>query len=397
MADPIEMIPDRWANGGEVVGRWHGKAVFVADAVPGERIRVRIVQEKESWARAELLEVVAPSPQRMAAPCSVFGTCGGCQWQHVSYGTQLEAKRQIVQGQLEHLGGLDAPVVRETVAPGTPFGYRNRMTFHVADGLSMYQRRSTDAVAIDRCHLLVPSLAELFTRLDAIEGARQVTIRAGTRTGDLLAIVVGRIPSGAEKWGSRVALSSRGRLRAVIGEPFIQEGVAGVSFRISGEAFFQVNTDGAEALVQLVREAVDPQSDDVLIDGYSGVGLFAATIGRRVRRVIAVESDRRTLGDLRRNLKGVSASVVGQRFEAGVDGAWDIAIVDPPRAGLGRDGVDAVVSGGPRSIAYVSCDPASLARDSRHLAERGYRLLWAAPVDMFPQTFHIETVAAFAR
>ncbi|HDL49478.1 MAG TPA: class I SAM-dependent RNA methyltransferase, partial [Actinobacteria bacterium] len=292
MPDPIEFVPDRWANGGEVVGRWQGKAVFVPDALPGERIRVRIVREKSSWARGELLEVLEPSPMRTAAPCPAFGSCGGCQWQHVSYDAQLEAKRQIVQGQLEHLGGVDDPMVRETVAPGAPFGYRNRMTFHVAgDHLSMYRRRSRDPVAIQQCHLLVPALTDLFARLDPVEGVRQVTIRSGTRTGDLLAVVVGDIPSGAEAWGAAVARSGRGRLRAVFGEPFIREEVAGARFRISGEAFFQVNTDGAEALVRLVGEALDPRSDDVLIDGYSGVGLFGATIGRKVRKVIAVESD----------------------------------------------------------------------------------------------------------
>ncbi|NIA24384.1 MAG: TRAM domain-containing protein [Gammaproteobacteria bacterium] len=398
MPDPIELVPDRWANGGEVVGRWQGKAVFVPDALPGERIRVRIVREKSSWARAELLEVITPSPQRTAVPCSVFGTCGGCQWQHVSYEAQLEAKRQIVQGQLEHLGGVSEPMVCGTVAPGAPFGYRNRMTFHVAGGdLSMYRRRSRDPVAVAQCHLLVPALADLFARLDPVEGTRQMTIRSGTRTGDLLVVVVGAVPSGAEAWGARVAQSNRGRVRPVIGDPFIHEEVADVRFRISGEAFFQVNTDGAEALVRLVREAVDPRSDDVLVDGYSGVGLFAATIGREVRKVIAVESDARALGDLRHNLDGVQAQIAGHRFEAGVGGAWDIAIVDPPRTGLGKGGVDVVVSGRPRAVAYVSCDPASLARDSRYLADHGYRLQWAAPVDLFPQTFHVETVAAFTR
>ncbi|NOY56977.1 MAG: class I SAM-dependent RNA methyltransferase [Actinobacteria bacterium] len=398
MSDPIELVPDRWANGGEVVGRWQGKAVFIPDALPGELIRVRIVREKSSWARAELLEVLAPSPLRTAPPCPAFGTCGGCQWQHASYDVQLDAKRQIVRGQLEHLGGVDDPMVRETVAPGASFGYRNRMTFHVAGGrLSMYRRRSRDSVAIEQCHLLAPALADLFARLDPVEGVRQVTLRSGIRTGDLLVVVVGAVPPGAEGWGASVARSSRGRLRAILGEPFIHEEVADARFRISGEAFFQVNTDGAEALVRLVGEAVDPRSDDVLIDAYSGVGLFAATIGRGVRKVIAVESDARALGDLRHNLNGMQAQIVGHRFEAGVGGTWDIAIVDPPRIGLGRAGVDVVASGGPRAVAYVSCDPASLARDSRHFAERGYRLQWATPVDLFPQTFHIETVAAFVR
>lgn len=393
----VELVPERWANGGEVVGRLQGKAVFIPDAIPGERVRVRVVHEKSSWARAELLDVIEASPVRVDAPCPAFGMCGGCQWQHVSYQSQLEAKREIVQGQLEHLGRVPDPLVRATVAPGRPFGYRNRMTFRVADGMAMYRRRTRELVAIQECHLLTPLLADLFGRLGDVAGARQITLRAGTRLGETLAIVGGAVPKSAVDWDTRVAQSNRGRLRSVIGEPAIHEEVAGVNFRISGEAFFQVNTDGAEALVRLVAEAVEPDPDDVFLDGYSGVGLFAATIGRGVAEVIAVESSRGALDDLRHNLTGVQARIVGRRFEDGIRGTWDFAVVDPPRTGLGRDGVEAVVSGGPRAIAYVSCDPASLARDSRALAERGYRLRWAAPVDLFPQTFHVETVAAFTR
>ena len=392
----IDLTPDRWANGGEVVGRWNGKAVFVGDALPGERLRVNIVHEKPSWARADLVEVTESSPSRVLPPCPVFGRCGGCQWQHVSYRAQLDAKRQIVKGQLEHLGRIaDAPV-RDTLAPGEPFAYRNRMTFRVAEGISMYRRRTRDLVSIPECHLLVPPLADVFARLGAVEGARRLTLRTGVRTGETLVVIAGSVPPGAKSWNTRVARTSRGRLRPVVGEPHIHEVVAGVRFRISGETFFQVNTEGADALVDLVEQALEPGPDDVLLDGYAGGGLFAATVGRSVKETVAVESNRAALDDLRHNVRGLDTRILSQPFEAGVDGTWSIAIVDPPRTGLGADGVEAVAAGGPRAIAYVSCDPASLARDARHLAERGYTLQWATPVDLFPQTFHIETVAAFA-
>lgn len=182
------------------------------------------------------------------------------------------------------------------------------------------------------------------------------------------------------------------------GSGSVVETVAGVEFRISADAFFQNNTPGAEALILLVAEALAPQQSETMLDGYSGGGLFGLTVGRSAGRVVAVESDPLALGDLRHNAAGFGGEhrVVADRFEvAQIGWRWDVAVVDPPRDGLGAAGVEAVTRGRPRAIAYVSCDPASLARDCRHLAVAGYRLDWATPVDMFPQTFHIETVAAF--
>jgi 23S rRNA (uracil1939-C5)-methyltransferase len=184
----------------------------------------------------------------------------------------------------------------------------------------------------------------------------------------------------------------------VLGAGELVETVAGVGFRISADAFFQNNTAGAGALVGLVREALAVTPDETLLDGYAGGGLFGLTVGAGARRVVAVESDPLAVGDLRHNAANASVEhrVVEDRFEsAAIGGRWEVAVVDPPRDGLGRDGVEAVSRGRPRAIAYVSCDPASLARDCRLLADRGYRLLWAAPVDLFPQTFHLETIAAF--
>jgi 23S rRNA (uracil1939-C5)-methyltransferase len=173
------------------------------------------------------------------------------------------------------------------------------------------------------------------------------------------------------------------------------EAVGGARFRITSRAFFQANTAGAEALVGLVGEVLQPSSEDVLLDGYAGGGLFAATVGAGCRKVLAVESDPVALGDLGANAR---VKAIGKRFERSrpqLPKTWDLAVVDPPRAGLGRAGVNTLVAGRPRSIAYVSCDPATFARDAAWLLAAGYELDWVQPVDLFPQTYHIELVGAF--
>jgi 23S rRNA (uracil1939-C5)-methyltransferase len=199
-----------------------------------------------------------------------------------------------------------------------------------------------------------------------------------------------------------VAVVRGSRVEPVRGAASITEEVGGRRFRISGLAFFQNNTDGAERRVELVTEAAAVVADDVLLDGYAGGGLFGATVGAPARRVVAVETGRDAVRDLKRNLKaaGIAATVIGGDFTEvpnRIDEPWTVAVVDPPRKGLGAEGVGVVTAAMPSRIVYVSCDPASLARDTRMLVSAGYRLDWAAPVDMFPQTHHVETVARFLR
>jgi 23S rRNA (uracil1939-C5)-methyltransferase len=202
--------------------------------------------------------------------------------------------------------------------------------------------------------------------------ARRVTIRAGVGTGQT-----------AVMFDDEMAV--------------LEETVAGATFRITGRAFFQNNTAGAEVLVRLVTEVLQPSGDEVLVDGYAGGGLFAVTAGHGCKRVIGVESDRIAAEDFAHNT-GVRA--LKKPFEAVssmLPKKFDLAVVDPPRIGLGKGGVEVLANGKPRAIAYVSCDPASFARDALLLSERGYALAWVQPVDMFPQTFHIEVVGCFVR
>ena len=387
------------AHGGEAVGRSDGKAYFINGALPDETVTITDVNDRGSFARERLLDVVEASAQRVTPTCPHFGACGGCQWQYSSYEGQLHMKRDIVEGQLRHLGRVENPTVRDTVAPGPPLGYRNKMAFNVVDGKPGQFRRGTHIVEpIDACQLLVPELAELYAKLGPLKGVDRIVLRTGTRTGQTLVVIDGTVPAQADDWDVSVVRRDRGRLIRLIGADHIHEIVADVKFRITGPAFFQVNTPGADQLVALVGEALDPTLDDVLLDAYSGGGLFTATVGRTAGRVVAVEKGPETVGDLQHNLRVndcFNAEMIDARVEdvlANPVDDWTIAICDPPRTGLGIEGVMGIAQPRPRAIAYVSCDPASFARDVRHFSEIGYRLEWATPVDLFPQSFHVEIV-----
>jgi len=399
---PTEIRIDSVAHGGDGVGRIDGKAHFVPGTMPGELAAVTVTEDKGNFARTRLDRIIEPAPDRVAPPCAHFGDCGGCEWQFAEYQAQLAWKEATVRGQLEHLGRIPDPPVAPIVASSAPFSYRNRMDFHVADRRpALFRARSHDLVAIDECHLLRPELTGLFTELGPLDGVRQVIVRCGVATGDRLVVVDGALPSDAERWQANVAVREGTSVRAVSGPPSIREQVGGVTFRVSALAFFQVNTEGAEHLVRLAREGLAVTADDVLLDGFAGGGLFAATVGAKAGRVIAVEGNRTAIADARRNLRAALPErnrVVVGRFTDVVhrlDEYWSVAIVDPPRSGLGTDGVAAVTAATPRAVAYVSCDPASLARDAAAFSAEGYHLERATPVDLFPQTHHIETVAVF--
>ena len=398
----VSLAPHDLAHGGEAVAKLDGKTVFVAGVMPGEVASARIVVDKGSWARAEVVEITRPSDDRVEVPCAHFSKCGGCQWQYAPIAKQVEWKRSIVASQLLHLGRLEGIEVRPVENPGPEYGYRNRMDFQIADGRpALYRGKSKVTEPIDSCHLLVEPLAELFGRLGDVDGLNSLTIRAGVNTGQVLAIVTGRLPESAAQWGVPIARVRRGEPTIEQGQMHLYEEVAGHRYRITANGFFQNNTWGAEALIRLVTEALDPQPDDILLDAYAGGGLFSVALGQQVSQIFAVETSPLGLRDLAHNLEESDSPAVDVfpiPFEESADEFdidWTIAVCDPPRTGLGLAGVEALVSGHPRRIAYVSCDPASFARDARTLVDSGYELAWVAPVDMFPQTYHVELVARF--
>lgn len=368
---------DAVATGGDAIGRLDGKAVFVPGAIPGDVVEVRIEVDRKRYAKARLVEVVEASPDRIAAPCPHAALCGGCSWQMVDRSRQLVWKERGVVDALERIGHFDEPAVRPIAAPGPPFRYRNRLDLHPSvDGPGFYEAGSHRMVAIETCLLAAPPVEELLSDLVGVPGDRPLTLRAGMRTGT--SAVIGATDDGPP--------------------PVITESVDGVEFRVTGTAFFQPNTDGADAIVGFVGDALTGLTGGLLVDAYAGVGLLAGTVGRRFSDVVAVEVDPVATADLAVNVP--DAQVV----EAAAADALrrlprppTAVVVDPPRAGLGSPTVAALLAAAPDVIASVSCDPATFARDARELVAGGYRLEWVQPVDQFPQTPHTETVARFVR
>lgn len=399
----MELHPHDMAHGGEAIARHDGKAYFIPGAMPGEVVDVTVVEDKGSWARTALVDVLAASPDRRTPPCPHADACGGCQWQFANEDEQRRWKRTTVIGQLEHLGKIASPVVHETVVAGDDLGYRNRMDFHVADGKpALFRSRSNDLVPLDQCLLMVDELRTTFASLGDLSGVKKLTLRAGTRTDQQMAIVEGDVPEQATDWGVSVVRRKGTSIHAVIGAKTLTEVIDGVVFEIPPDGFFQNNTEGAEALVRLVADVLEIEPDETLLDGYCGVGLFGATVGRSAARVVGIESTPGAAKYARRNMDaaGVPNNIIAGSFTKDIekiDEYWDVAVVDPPRRGLGKNGIEAVTAAMPRRIAYVSCDPASLARDARMLESFGYAFIDATPVDLFPQTYHIEIVARFDR
>lgn len=396
-----EVFIESMAHGGQGVTRMDGKVHFIPDALPGSTVVIEVIEDHPSWSRARVSEVVVPGPYSAAPVCRHAGECGGCQWQHAQLDAQRDWKRRIVIEQLERIGRLPDPPVNLTKATGDPYGYRNRMDYvvHPAGGLALHRRGSDELVGLEECPVIHPSLRPMLEVSDFV-GLGQVTLRTGVYTGDRLVVIDGDLPSDAPRWGVPVCRVERHRVVPLLGDPWVHEVVAGIRFRITGSAFFQNNTKGAGVLAEVVAAATG--RDGTLVDLYAGGGLFSCTVGRRFDRVVAVESSPLAVGDLLHNSNGLDHVEVHSMDVEKAGGVLarhrdSTVIADPPRIGLGKRGVASILGAHPRRIILVSCDPASLGRDARLLVDGGYRLVEATPLDMFPQTFHVEVVSRFER
>jgi 23S rRNA (uracil1939-C5)-methyltransferase len=416
----IELQLTAMAHGGAALGRHEGRVIFVPYALPGETVRVEITDDRGRYAFARVDEVLEPSPDRVTPPCPYFGPtgCGGCQWQHIDYPVQLHFKAEIVADQLTRIGGIADPLVRPILPDRSGWAYRNHAQFHPApDGGLGFQAASAGrprgqglgVIAIDECLVLHPLLSDLYATLDLgldVPGLLRLSLRAGTETGDRMLIfeTADDLPPGLEidLPVSCVLLLSDGVHVNLIGHNHIREivtGRAGRTYRISAPSFFQVNTPQAAQLVRLVTEYLDLQGGETVLDAYCGVGLFTAHLAERAGLVVGVELAPAAVADLLENTASLdNVEVIEGPVEAvlpDLDVPLDAAVVDPPRAGVDRFALDALVARRPGRLVYVSCDPATLARDAKRLTRAGYRLVEVQPVDMFPQTYHVESVALF--
>ena len=408
--DRYEITLDGIAHGGEAVGRLpQGKVCFVAHAIPGERVRVEVVEERAKWTRGRLLDVLEASPDRVVPPCPYAGPeqpegptrCGGCVFQHVAAPRQAAMKHRIVVEQLQRIGRFTDPPVDEVVEVA-PFGYRTHARFAVDEHgrLGFRRLRSHDTVPIDRCLLLTEAAqAARDAAQDAWTGAEEVEVRSGV-DGDALVVHPG--PGGMPplpESETPVALVGAGKPVDLRGDTAITAEVDGFRFRVSATSFFQPGPAGASTLARLVREYAEVRPGERVLDAYAGVGLFSRVLAEDGGMVTAVESHPAAARDARHNLEGhatvVRAEVERYARHEAVDQPVDVVVADPPRQGAGRHACRALARLGPRALVYVSCDPAAFARDARVLTEEGLSLVRVTPVDQFAQTAAIELVALF--
>jgi 23S rRNA (uracil1939-C5)-methyltransferase len=390
--DVLRLVPTAMAAGGAAVAREpSGRVVLVDGALPGETVDAVLSEERSSYARARVSAVLEPSPDRVAPPCRhVARGCGGCGWQHISLEAQRRYKTEVVSDALGRIGGVEGAEV-VPAEPASLAGYRTTLRL-TSDGArpGFRRHRGHEVVPVESCLVAHPLLAELLAAGDFGE-ATDVTLRCGARTGERLALL-GPSSEGASLPGS-VRVIGEDELAAGR-RAWIFEEVAGKRLRMSAESFFQASPTGAETLVSLVGSALAGAPDGPLVDAYGGVGLFAATVGAG-RAVMLLESSAPAAADARVNLPAASVRRIDvARWRASKAA---VVVADPPRAGLGAAGVAALVASKASHLALVSCDPASLGRDAALLQARGFAFGWAALVDMFPGTPHIEVVSRFVR
>ena len=384
-----------------------GKAVFVPYVMPGELVTTQVREDKKGFALADLISVERPHPQRIQPRCAHFGLCGGCHYQHIPYELQLAYKKDILIEQLQRLGGIGSLVVEQVIPAPNQWAYRNTVQFQVsAKGQLCYTKaRDNYPFAVKECHLPMPALAELWPQLSFEAGSfiGRLDLRQN-QTGEVLVELSGEqdeMPE-LESESSVSIVSLAGNDPVVLaGEGYLVVEVLGRPFMLSAGSFFQTNFDGAAALVEQVRALVRELKPRRLLDVYSGVGLFSAFLAGEVDELLAIESSPSACRDFVVNLDefdNVSlAEGLAEKVLPDIDFIADVVLVDPPRSGLRTQAREAILKQGPRAIIYVSCNPATLARDARAILEAGYSLEKTVLVDMFPQTYHMETVAQLSK
>jgi tRNA/tmRNA/rRNA uracil-C5-methylase (TrmA/RlmC/RlmD family) len=419
--DLLELTVGEAAHGGWCVARpaaAGGRVIFVRHALPGERVRARITQTTSKFARADAVEILTAAADRVEPPCPHArpGGCGGCDWQHASLPAQRALKAAVVSQQLRRIAGIDREVVVEPLAGDDDgLGWRTRVRFAVgSDGVAGLRRhRSHQVIKIGDCPIAHQLVRPTQVTRRRWHGAEAVEMAVAPGSGGRALIVSGshiRSESWPDFTADTVLAPGRdGGLTALRGSGFLYQQAAGRTWRVSAGTFWQVHPGAASALADAVVEALRPQPGDVALDLYCGAGLFAGVLADTVGPdggVVAIEEDTAAVRDARHNLrstpwarvhKGDAAAMLARY---GVSGA-SLAVLDPPRSGAARQVVDLLAAAGSDDrlgrIAYVSCDPATLARDLAIFGEQGWELEALRAFDAFPMTHHVECLATLAR
>jgi 23S rRNA (uracil1939-C5)-methyltransferase len=408
----VQLVVEKPIYGGNFLARVDGKAHFVPFAVPGEEVVAKIIEEKKSFARCEPVHIAASSAERIALRCPHFTRCGGCDYQHVGYETQIHWKLAILEETFTR-AGIALPGAIEPLT-ADPWHYRNRirLAVDVNGKLGYRERNSHRVIAITECPIAEPRLIvaarefELALPRLATIGVEEIEFFAAPKDTNILARIQARAPQ--KGWlkdlaplapsitGAELFTSDESRAIDQFGADALSYEVDGISYRVANGAFFQVNQNLLSEFCAHVLSRTGGTSGDLAWDLYCGVGLFAKRLAMQFKKVVAVESAPLALDSLEANLAGCNAKIIQSTTEAFLLRAAatdkpDLILVDPPRAGLGEEVAERLYQIQAQKVIYVSCDPATMARDLKLFTN--YNLTLLAMADLFPQTFHLESIA----
>jgi len=383
-SDVVEVKLENLSLFGEAIGKYKNSNVIVFGGIPGETVKAKIVKKKNGVILAELAEVIEPSPYREIPKCNLFGICGGCSFQHINYGCQIKLKQQLVAEQVKGLCKTNvSDIVKPMIKSEDFFNYRNRADFSInKNNFLGFKTKHKKFIRVDYCDLMHSKINELLSLLQGKSPKRKthnVIVRYGINTGDFL-------------------VQPEMEIEFETGQKFYTEKLLGKKFVISASSFFQVNTLQAEKLVKIVSGKLEDERK--VIDAYSGVGTFSVFLAEKVDKVFSIEGSKAACKDAEINIKEFdnieyfcdTVERVLSSSSLGTNGA-DAIVLDPPRCGCRKEVLDAIAKKKIRKVVYVSCSPFTLARDLKYLSALGYSLVEVQPVDMFPQTYHIENVA----
>lgn len=369
---PETLTIEKLVYGGDGLARLEGRVILVPFVLPGETVQVEIDRAKNDLWRGRLLEVLEPSPSRIVPECPYFQRCGGCQYQHIDYAAQVEQKREILREALQRVGKIEFAGEIGTIA-GEPWQYRNRVQLHLQDGrVGYFGQHSRDLIEINHCPIASPKLNETIGKIQAPQTTTALELFSNET--EVQVNVVDRV--------SRSALEAL----AALG---VTTPIEYAGFQVSRNSFFQVNRFLVD---QLLECAIAGARGEWAVDLYAGVGLFAKKLAERFAKVTAVESGGSSFRDLEHNFTAGAVKSNVEDYLAALEEKPDFILADPPRAGLGKQVVKELARVHAPRLSIVSCDPATLARDLRALTNEAYRIETITLVDLFPQTFHLETV-----
>lgn len=427
----FELEVTSFSSHGEGIGRVNGIAVFVEGALPGETVKVKVVEVKKRYAKATLLSVLTPSTKRVQPPCPLFSDCGGCQVMHANYKEQLKIKKQKVTDALVRIGHLKKIEVEDCIPSPDQLHYRNKVQMPVKTSsqtttIGFHKRRSHDILDVETCFIhnslggqVYSTIRELILKapIEVKKHINQLIIKTGVHSRQVLVTftttshkkdtfdnianeIMIRCPQVKGVLQNIVQINSKAPFGKVwntlCGDALIQERICGLIFEISGASFFQVNTSQAEQLYQTVIEAANITADSVILDAYCGVGTLTLIAAQKAKQVYGIEVVPQAINNAKRNAKlnGIeNCDFVCGLTEKLIQHYSDVetVILNPPRQGCDKAVINSLLSALPQTIIYVSCEPTTLARDLSML-EAEYSIEWVKPFDMFPQTTHVETV-----